>query len=123
VIEDNDDIRDSLGEILAGDGYTCWLAPSADAALRRLQDESLAPDVILLDWRLPGMNTETFLSLLKDRTTWARARVIVQTAAMEREIPKGLPIDGLVQKPFDVPQLLRLVRDAVSAGQSPTDNP
>ena len=116
VIEDNDEIRENLGEILTDDGYTCWLAATADDAFRRLQTAVRAPDVILLDWRLPGMRAERFVSLVKDQAAWARARIIVQTAVLESEIPKSLPIDGIVQKPFDIGRLLALLREASAPG-------
>jgi len=114
IVEDNADIRENLGEILVDEGYVCWLAATADDALRRLQTAPRAPDVILLDWRLPGMRAERFVSLVKDHAAWARARIVVGTAAPASDVPKSLPIDGIVQKPFDTQRLLALIREAVA---------
>ncbi len=110
MVEDNDDIRENVGELLRDEGYTCWLTASADDAYRLLQDAPRAPDVILLDYRLPGMRAERFLSLLKERAAWAQARVVLQTAALENELPAALPIDAFVSKPFGVEQLLATIR-------------
>jgi hypothetical protein len=69
------------------------------------------------------MRAERFVSLVKDQAAWAKARIIVQTAALESEIPKSLPVDGIVQKPFDVQRLLAMVREAVvSSSGAATDD-
>jgi CheY-like chemotaxis protein len=115
VIDDNDDIRDNLGEILVHEGYVCWLAASADEACERLRAGDAAPSVILLDWRLPGMDPERFVSIVRERADWASAPIVVQTGASDGEIPRSLRIDGIVRKPFDVPALLALLRDVLAS--------
>lgn len=56
IIEDEDDIRESLKIIINGsDGYRCVGAyRSCEAALKEI--ESACPDVILMDIALPGMS-------------------------------------------------------------------
>jgi DNA-binding response OmpR family regulator len=109
VVEDNEAIRENIAEILAAEGYRTWLAATADDALRLLQLELRAPDVIVLDLWLPGMRADRFLSHVKDRATWSRAAILLTTAASEAEIPKTLPVDAVLLKPFTIQQLLALV--------------
>jgi CheY-like chemotaxis protein len=113
VVDDADAIRENLGELLSMEGYECWGAPTADAAFGLLQRELRAPDVVLLDLWMPGMPAERFVSLLKEREAWARARVVLITATSEGA---SLPVDAILRKPFDVTLLLRTVA-AAAAGE------
>jgi DNA-binding response OmpR family regulator len=54
LVEDDDDVMSSLCDALEEAGYDCWLTHRADAAVERLRMEEHAPDLILLDMRLPG---------------------------------------------------------------------
>jgi CheY-like chemotaxis protein len=65
VIEDDADNRDNLGEILVHEGYACRLAASADEACELLRSDDDPPSVILLDWRLPGMDAARFVSIVR----------------------------------------------------------
>jgi CheY-like chemotaxis protein len=123
VIDDNDDIRDNLGEILVHEGYVCWLAASADEACERLRAGDAPPSVILLDWRLPGMAPERFVSIVRERAGWASAPIVVQTGASDGEIPSSLRVDGIVRKPFDVPALLALLRNVLASRGASADDP
>ena len=111
IVDDNTAVGENLTDILEAEGYSCWLARSADAALRRLELELRSPDVILLDLRMSGMTTRRFISHLKDRATWARAPIILMTGASREDIPADLQVDALLLKPFGIERLLELVAD------------
>jgi len=110
VVDDDQAIGENLKVILEMEGYVCWLARSADAALRLLELELRSPDVILLDFLMPGMSVRRFISRLKDRATWARAPIILATGASPEDIPADLQVDALLRKPFSIDRLLQLVR-------------
>lgn len=110
LVEDEPDIRDGVCEILTDDGYDVWSTENADAALLRLQQESRAPDVVLVDFFMPGLTTPDFLAHLKRQPAWAQARIILMTAASESQIPSDAPRHAVVRKPFDVKRLLETVR-------------
>jgi CheY-like chemotaxis protein len=112
VVDDNEAIRENLGECLEMEGYLCWLAPSADEALRRLESESRAPDVVLLDLKMPGLSASSFVRALKQQPRWSRIPVILSTAALESDVPRDLTYDAVLPRPFDVARLLELVRGA-----------
>jgi two-component system, OmpR family, phosphate regulon response regulator PhoB len=109
VVDDDSAIGDNLKEILEMEGYVCWLARSADAGLRLLELELRSPDVILLDFLMPGMSVRRFISRLKDRATWARAPIILISAALQEDIPPDLQIDALLPKPFSLDLMLEIV--------------
>src|SRR5689334_2277643 len=77
IVDDNESIRENLGECLESEGYRCWLEASADNALRRLESALCVPDVILLDLRMPGMPAEHFVSLLRSRLVWSKVPVVL----------------------------------------------
>jgi CheY-like chemotaxis protein len=114
LVEDEPDIREGVGEILADDGYEVWSAESADAALHRLQCESRAPDVVLIDFFMPGLSTPEFLAHLRQHPAWAGTRIILMTAASESQIPADAPRNAVVRKPFDVAKMLETVRTCLS---------
>jgi DNA-binding response OmpR family regulator len=120
VVDDDSAIGENLAVILEMEGYECWLAHSADAALRRLELELRSPDVILLDLVMPGMSVRRFISHLKDRATWARAPIILATAASLEDIPPDLQVDARLRKPFSIERLLELVRGCVHQPAGPT---
>src|SRR5262249_20446906 len=73
VIDDEEDIRKSLGMILGYENYACVLAttPAEGTELARRED----PDVIVLDIKMPQMDGLDLLTRLKERGD--RAEVIM----------------------------------------------
>jgi CheY-like chemotaxis protein len=110
VVEDNEAIRDNVSELLGDEGYRVWAAETADAALRRLEAGGDVPDLVLLDLFMPGMSAAELVARLRRRPDWARARVVLFTAAGDLHIPRDLRVDALVEKPFDVEHLLGVLR-------------
>src|SRR4051794_22767199 len=65
VVEDDAEIRQVLGDILALTGYMVRVAANGAAGLALLAEER--PDAILLDMVMPGMNGPAFLAALAAR--------------------------------------------------------
>jgi two-component system, chemotaxis family, chemotaxis protein CheY len=79
VVEDDDDIRESLVELLERWGLRPIPARSALVALRILR-EGARPDVILLDLRMPGLSGWEFRRVQMDEPSLAEIPVVVMTA-------------------------------------------
>ncbi len=116
VVDDSADLRENLEELLAGGGYEVALAPSADAALRFLASAPGRPDAVLLDLFMPGMTAADFVAKVRATPAWAGLKILLMTAATERDIPPDLRIDGVVPKPFRFEQLLSAL-EAVGVGR------
>ncbi|HET7295838.1 MAG TPA: response regulator transcription factor, partial [Gemmatimonadales bacterium] len=108
VIEDNADLAQGIAYNLKLEGYEVRITPDGraglDAAVR------WAPDAILLDLMLPGLDGFEVLRAL--RTSGSRTPVIILSArAEEADKVRGFKLDAdqYVTKPFGVLELLERV--------------
>jgi len=114
IVEDDEDIRRTLTEVLNAEGYATREAANGRLALDllgRLTADEL-PKCILLDLMMPVMDGVTFLATLRrDHAAWAKIPVIVNTAkggvALQMEDWPGA-LDRL-QKPVDIDELYEAV--------------
>ena len=103
IVDDDRDIRESMGEYLQGHGYDVALADGGEAMRRALA--AALPDVVLLDLNMPG---EDGLSLAR----WLRANhdvgIIMVTGAgevVDRVVGLEVGADDYLAKPFDPREL------------------
>ncbi|MGH8595706.1 MAG: phosphate regulon transcriptional regulator PhoB [Gammaproteobacteria bacterium] len=111
IIDDELAIRQMLGFALAGDGYRCFEASNIDEAQSSLGN--LRPDLILLDWMLPGISGVDFARRLKRDPKMNAIPIIMLTAkGEEADKIKGLDsgADDYITKPFSTRELLARVR-------------
>ena len=98
VVDDEPHIRAVLRGYLEADGFAVSEAGDGETALRMLRDG--APDLVLLDVMLPGMDG---LEVLRQVRTFSEVYVILVTARTE-EVDKlvglGVGADDYVTKPF-----------------------
>jgi len=80
VVDDEKNIRRTLGMILEGEGYAVSEAESAEQALEILQAEPI--DLGIFDIRLPGMDGLALLS--KARELWRDLPVVVISGHADR---------------------------------------
>ena len=110
VVEDDDDIRDVLEDLLTAEGYRVDVARDGLDALGKL-GTSAPPPVILLDMMMPNMDGETFLKTLRGRPALAGAPVIVISGnPVAHEKARKLEAVACLVKPFEMDDLLGVVR-------------
>ncbi|MCE9668412.1 response regulator transcription factor [Myxococcus stipitatus] len=107
VVEDEDDIRAAIAEILEGEGYDVTIATNGREALEELEDPRYVPSLILLDLMMPVMNGHEFLAYRQGQARLREVPVMVLTA-VTTDIPSGA--NGLLRKPFSVEELLDAVK-------------
>ena len=111
IVEDDIDIRETLAEILADEGYEVASAANGLDAISYLQTEA-APCVILLDLMMPVMSGWDFLETLQDEQPDLRdIPVIVVSAAHNPQLPVGV---RLLPKPLDWNTLTRAINDMIT---------
>jgi CheY-like chemotaxis protein len=106
VVEDDDNLRVLMEELLGDQGYSVAVSPTGTNALQRMHE--LLPDLVLLDLMLPDMNGWTFLRVREGDAALARVPVLVLSASgpagLKRAQDLGAPV--FLPKPFDVQDLL-----------------
>ncbi|MDB5122634.1 MAG: anr 2 [Mucilaginibacter sp.] len=107
VIEDNNDIRENVVEILGLAGYTTYEADNGktgvDLARKHL------PDIILCDIMMPGLDGYGVLHILNKQAGTGTIPFIFLTAKAEHiDLRKGMELgaDDYLTKPFDDMELL-----------------
>ncbi|MSR14547.1 MAG: phosphate regulon transcriptional regulatory protein PhoB [Gammaproteobacteria bacterium] len=111
IVDDEVAIRQMLGFALAGNGYRCVEASNIDEAQTCIGD--VRPDLILLDWMLPGISGVDFARRLKRNPKMEGIPIIMLTAKGEEvDKIKGLDsgADDYITKPFSTRELLARVR-------------
>lgn len=135
VVEDESAIRDMLSFTLQTAGMTVQEASNAEQGWQLALNAS--PDLILLDWMLPGVPGVSLLSRLKAHDKLKHIPVIMLTAmADETDQVQGFELgaDDYVTKPFSPRALLARIRallrrlddgatgEAIIAGRMRLDN-
>jgi CheY-like chemotaxis protein len=110
VIDDDADIRDSLAEILAGEGYTVRCFANGAEALDHLRHEGKA-SLIILDLMMPGMNGWAFREIQRHDERLASIPVIAMSAVADLEPASSETM--LLCKPVNLDLLLDRVAEQV----------
>ena len=111
IVEDEEPLTTLLRYNLEAEGY------SVDASLRgdeaELKIRESVPDLLLLDWMLPGVSGIELCRRLRLRDETRELPIIMLTArGEEAERIRGLSTgaDDYVAKPFSVPELMARIR-------------
>ena len=111
VVEDEEALSVLLRYNLEAEGYEVETIMRGDEAEIRLQE--WVPDLLLLDWMLPGVSGIELCRRLRMRPETERLPIIMLTArGEESERVRGLAIgaDDYVVKPFSTPELMARVK-------------
>ena len=111
IVEDEEPLSLLLRYNLEAEGYEVQSADRGDDAELMLKEH--IPDLVLLDWMLPGLSGIELCRRLRQRTDTKTLPIILLTARGEEdERVRGLATgaDDYIVKPFSVPELLARVR-------------
>lgn len=111
IVEDEEPLTLLLRYNLEAEGYEVDAAARGDDAQLRLQETT--PDLVILDWMLPGLSGIELCRRLRARPETRTLPIIMLTArGEESEKVRGLATgaDDYIVKPFSVPELLARVK-------------
>jgi two-component system phosphate regulon response regulator PhoB len=111
IVEDEEPLTLLLRYNLEAEGYEVESVARGDEADIRLREQ--VPDLVLLDWMLPGLSGIELCRRIRARTETERLPVIMLTARGEEgDRIRGLATgaDDYVTKPFSVPELVARIR-------------
>ncbi len=112
IIDDDDDVRESLIALLINEGYDAAGERSGLAALTTMTWQRYLPDVILLDLLMPIMDGGKFHAVLQTHPVWSRIPIVLCTGGSGRV---SLAVFGVLEKPFDLNVMLALVKSACAS--------
>lgn len=92
VVEDELALAQAYKEKLSREGFSVFLALDGRQAVMNL--ELFIPDVVILDVRLPQMNGDEVLSLMKSQDRWRRIPVIVASNDSDCELIERMLMMG-----------------------------
>ncbi len=112
VVEDEPAQRDVLSYNLEAEGFEVVSTDDGEEALLLVAE--IVPDIIVLDWMLPGISGIEICRRLKTRTETAGIPVLMLSARSEEvDRVRGLETgaDDYVVKPYSVMELMARVRN------------
>jgi UDP-3-O-acyl N-acetylglucosamine deacetylase len=112
VVDDEENIRSAVKDILTDEGYEVDCAPDGETALRMIQ--SNAPDLVLLDIWMPGLDGLQTLKILKNMESDAEVVMMSGHGAIETAVKATkLGAFDFIEKPFSLESILRTVGKAL----------
>ncbi|MGH8931587.1 MAG: response regulator transcription factor [Egibacteraceae bacterium] len=111
IVEDEEDIRDLLYYNLTREGFRASVAEDGVQAMEKIRQD--APDIVLLDLMLPGLDGLELTRRLRRDARTAHLPVLMLTAKKEevdRIVGLELGADDYVTKPFNLRELVLRIR-------------
>jgi DNA-binding NtrC family response regulator len=117
IVDDEENMRRILSQLLTRNGYTAYTAGNAQDALRILREHSV--DLVITDLVMPAVNGLTLLTRLKDIDPSIPVIMITAYGTVDTAVAamkKGA--HDYVLKPFDNYEILYAVNKAISSAQN-----
>jgi CheY-like chemotaxis protein len=108
VVDDSEEVREVLRELLSRHGYTVVTAPDGESGLVELETRTF--DMAMVDLGLPGISGLEVARRLKQR--WPATRIALMTGYGDRMGPEDAQskgVDFVLAKPFSLDQLRSVV--------------
>jgi len=123
LVEDEPEIRELLCFTIGRAGYSVIEAESAEVAIRCLDNH--IPDLIIIDWMLPGMSGVDFARYVR-RDELANHLPLIMLTARSEEADKlrgfDTGVDDYLTKPFSPKELVARIKALLRRTGSPDDN-
>jgi two-component system chemotaxis response regulator CheY len=113
VVDDDDDIRLTIQQILEEAGYPALGAANGEEALTIIHREPQPPRLVLLDLMMPVMDGPRFQAKLAEDPGLAAVPVVVISAGASSHRHAGVHAAGYLNKPVDLRTLMGTVRSLV----------
>ena len=114
IADDQANMRQLVRLTLETGRFEIFEAPDGDAALEVARREQ--PDLVFLDWTMPGLSGVEVCRALREDPATAGTRIVMLTARSQnedREAARAMGADDYITKPFSPIQLLEKVRDVL----------
>ncbi len=110
LVEDDQDIRETLVELLEGEGYEVLFAENGQIGLDKLSQSSQLPNLILLDLMMPVKDGFQFCAEKEANPKIAHLPVVVMSADGHiRENQLRVNAKAYLKKPLDIYEIINIV--------------
>lgn len=114
MVDDDQESRNLLSEVLGANGYRVEVAEGGEALWQAL-DRDNGRAIILIDLRMPGENGLELLRKLQQRKIGFDAILMTSfISGAESELARELGVKAFLEKPFRLSELLRVVGELAS---------
>lgn len=111
IVDDEQDIVESLKFVLEASDYTCYCAYNGEDGLKLAKE--LVPDLMILDVMMPKINGYKISRLLKYDNKYKDIPILMVTARSQEEdklIGEETGVNEYITKPFDLNEVVDKVR-------------
>jgi len=108
IVEDDPDTQQMLTVIMRSEGYDVLAAGTGPLGLELLR--KMGPDLVILDWMLPGMDGLEVLRRAREISTVPIIMLTAKTAAVDKVAGLDMGADDYLAKPFEPEELLARIR-------------
>ncbi len=111
IVDDEQDIVESLKFVLEAADYICYCAYNGEDGLKLAKD--IMPDLIILDVMMPKINGYKISRLLKYDKKYKNIPILMITARSQKEdklIGEETGADEYITKPFDLDEVVNTVK-------------
>jgi len=115
VVDDDDDFRVALGEVLTEAGYPVHQAENGEVALQRVAEEQ--PGIVLVDLKMPVLDGWGFMERMRKEPLSASVPILILSAYGFEWESDLLGAQGYIPKSVGMDEILERVRKA--AGSPP----
>jgi len=117
IVDDDENIRNTMKTILEDEGYLVDLAGDGSEAVQKTKRSTY--NVALLDIRLPDMEGVELLKLIKDTVPRTRKIMVTGYPSMQNAIAAlNKNADAYLIKPIDIENLLSIVKEQLRLQES-----
>lgn len=109
VVDDDESIRNSLRKLLSSEGYHVTLAANGVEAMETFRRQQEQIDLLLIDLNMPLKNGWATLDRLLEANC-SPPVFILTGLSHQSELAEAAGVCALVEKPINVPGLLRLIQ-------------
>ena len=116
LLDDDDLIVSMLARALKGEGYEVFTETAPEGALERIR--SLAPDITMLDIKLPGKSGIEILQEIMEQEVKTQVLMLTSDDSAETAVrAMKLGAADYITKPFDLDEVKIVVRNLIEKGE------
>jgi CheY-like chemotaxis protein len=114
IIDDDEDIRESVSQLLEVEGYSVRGLGDGASVLAELKAGEYVPQCILLDQLMPRMSGDEVRVAIQGGSRWATVPIIFCSGDVVSDDARQA-VFAVLEKPFDLDRLFEVIRAAIGA--------